>query len=210
MTNVIAGVALGAALAMVSASAWALTPLTNIGVLTADESLSGSVVLTDTGSSLTYKFSATSVEPVVTFTQSGSAVDLGFEFEVVGTPLTLTYASTTNNISSGTKALIGSPYTYIYDVTTSSFVTPTATFGYDSFANSYISKTTSVTLDPGTYIDYLVGTAAKGKTNIYDGVFAGDALSVPEPGVWALMLGGIAMMGAALRLGRKQVARAVA
>ena len=70
-------------------------------------------------------------------------------------------------------------------------------------------------MKPGRTSDYLVvqtnATAyAQGTVGLQDGTTGnGKAFkpisAAPEPGVWLLMLGGVALMGAALRQSRRRV-----
>ena len=59
----------------------------------------------------------------------------------------------------------------------------------------------------GQYIRYLVGATQGANPGLEDISFdasGGEVSAAPEPGVWALMFAGVAMIGAMLRLGRRQ------
>jgi PEP-CTERM motif len=195
------GCVIAASLMVIAGSASASTVLTSsMGDLDANKSLSDSVVLTYTPatkskpSTLVYSFGA---GPSTTLTGlTSGAVDLNFDFSIVGKALTLVFADAINP-DSVNKALGGSPYIYLYDITTSTAVTSNAPFSAITIPKGYGAVTDALTLPPGSYDETVIGTLAKGTTDINVGAFAGAA--VPEPATWAMMLIGVGMIGGGLR-----------
>jgi hypothetical protein len=63
----------------------------------------------------------------------------------------------------------------------------------------------------GPELSIIFDTSVPGQTTPYDEFVSSVQVSaVPEPTVWAMMLGGMALMGFALRLGRRRTAGALA
>jgi hypothetical protein len=89
-----------------------------------------------------------------------------------------------------------------------------ALLGSQTLAASYQGPGSSYTFDQTIYLTAgeTVDFFQNAKSNIYwDGTsFAGTITAVPEPGVWAMMIAGLVMMGAMLRRRRTGALTAVA
>ena len=203
----------GAAVMAIAGAAQAATVIDDLGVLGPSSTLAGSVIITRTASALKYKFGDGS-----SASQSSATGDLNlaFQFEV-NTPITLIYADAQNPLNSLSNQLSAPssstfPYIYLYDATTSTDVTanpPSTSTSNGAFAltgppSSYNAVTDTVTLQPGTYLEYIVARAnsveGNAKTDLNVGVFSGPG--VPEPATWMMMIGGLGLMGMGLRLRR--------
>jgi hypothetical protein len=200
--------AMAATIVAVAGSASAATVLSdNMGTLLANKSLPDSIVMTytpphpGTGSNgtLVYSFGSGPSTTLTGLNASAANIDLTFNFNVVGQALTLTYADATNPNNTASNALVGSPYIYLFDNTTSTAVTAHAPFAAIPHALSAVTDT--VTLQPGSYSETVIATLVKGTTDINVGAYAGPA--VPEPATWSLMLFGVGAVGASLRSRRK-------
>jgi hypothetical protein len=150
---------------------------------------------------LKYSFGATGATPKFTQTVSSpsGALNLAFEFEITGAPLTLVDADAINPLSSGKELGGVSPEIYVTKGLGGPVVLGPSFFALDTPIHSYQAATDSVTLGPGNYYEYIVGSITPGTvaTHINVGAFAGAA--VPEPASWALMILGVAGTGAVLR-----------
>jgi hypothetical protein len=190
----------------------ASTVIDNLGVMDAESSVNGSLTLTytapvlnknktvKTAGSLNYAFGATGAEGKFTdkVTQNTGALDVAFEFEIVGQALTVVDADAENPLNAlklGPVSAIEGANIYVTDGEGGPLALGPSFF--ETVPNSYDAATSSATLQPGTYYEYIAGTAAPGKTDLNVGAFAGEA--VPEPASWALMMFGVGMVGAGLR-----------
>jgi len=200
--------ALGLAAALTAGQASAAIVISDdMGTLLANHSLSDSVSLTFTppgksksNGKLVFAYG---MNPTQTLTGLGStALDLTFDFQVVGAPLTLVYADAINPTADGGKPLGGAPFIFLNDITTSTPVTTDASFESVTFPIVGLAAVTnSVTLQPGLYSETIMGTLAKGNTDLNVGAFAKAA--APEPATWSMMLFGLALIGGGLRLARR-------
>jgi len=197
--------------ALAAGEASAATLLTdNMGTLLANQSLSDSIVLQwapptpgHSNGKLISSFGVQTPHTSAGLAAGANAIDLTFDFQVVGQALTLVQADAINPVSGTAKlALGGSPYIFIEDITTSTAVTGNESFLSITFPlKGYGAATDQITLQPGLYSETIIGTLAKGTTDLNVGAFAGPA--VPEPATWSMMLFGLALIGGGLRLARR-------
>ena len=209
-----AAMAAGLAAMAVAGSASAATVVDNMGQLTANKSVNGSVTASYTPGTggnpgvLTYDFGATGAEGAFSTSQASStgALDLAFAFQIVGSSLSLVNADAINPLAAGNA--LGAPASiYVTSGLTGPTVLGASPFSHDAITNSNEAATPALTLQPGDYFEHITGTISPGttampNTDINVGAFAAGA--VPEPGEWALMLAGIGMIGGAMRLRRRQ------
>jgi hypothetical protein len=190
----------GAAALVMSAHAASATTILEMGTLDPLSSVSGSVTVSYSGTALSYKFPHVAATSVASAT---GALDLGFQFEIVGQSLQFTYADAVNPLNPGKVELGGSPDIYVYDVDSATTVLGPAVFNPSGPPAGFTAITNSTTLQPGTYIEYIQGSVAKGKVvDLNVGAFSG-AVAVPEPATWAVMLIGFGGIGASMRMRRK-------
>ena len=195
---------LGASLLVTATAASAATFVVTNSPLSSVDNGSGSVFVSRSGTSITYQ----SGRSVTTESSPSGALDLGFNFTITGAPVLAYVDAQTTPTAKNPSAFAPGAYIYILDDATKNAVTADYTFGLDTTTGGTSANTggtdglDAVKLGPGTYTEVIAGTAKPGTTDLNVGVFTS---AVPEPATWALMLAGVAMMGAALRQRRRPV-----
>lgn len=192
-----------------------------LALVTGSSALAANVPATVVGASSSYPgYSAdfaVDAAPNTDWASNGGGVGSYIDFDL-GAPTQLSGFTLVDRVTSGggNGAFVGglSDFTTGFTLASYSDAAFTQETGSQAYSKSTPTSTSSASdfqftgassLE-GQYIRYLV-TATQGSNPGLENISfdASDAVSAaPEPGVWALMFAGVAMMGIALRAGRRR------